>query len=60
MIFDDFFGETFDFNNDGETSLDEKFMAYKIFEDCTDDDDDDDNDYDYDYDDDEDDDDYLE
>lgn len=29
---DDFFGGMFDFNGDGKTSLDEEFIAYKIFE----------------------------
>ena len=32
---DDFFGGLFDFNGDGKTSIDEEFLAYKIFEETT-------------------------
>lgn len=31
----DFFGDLFDFDGDGKTSLDEEFLAYKIFEETT-------------------------
>ena len=31
----DSFGDLFDFDGDGETSLDEEFLAYKIFEETT-------------------------
>ncbi len=34
----------FDFNNDGEDSLWENLLAFKIFEECTDDDEDDEDD----------------
>lgn len=32
---DDFLGGLFDFNGDGKTSIDEEFLAYKIFEETT-------------------------
>ena len=32
---DDFFGGLFDFNGDGKTTWDEKFLAYNIFEETT-------------------------
>lgn len=38
----DLFGEIFDFNGDGKMTLDEEFIAYKIFEDSTEDDEPDD------------------
>jgi len=32
---DDFFGGMFDFNGDGKTTIDEEFLAFKIFEEST-------------------------
>ena len=49
----DLFGGMFDFNGDGKTSIDEEYLAYKIFEESTNKDNDDvdeDDDYGYGYD----------
>ncbi len=36
----DLFGDFFDIDGDGETSLGEELLAYNAFEECTDEDDD--------------------
>lgn len=38
-LFDSLFGNLFDFNGDGKTTLDEEFLAFNIFEEATKDDD---------------------
>lgn len=43
----DFFGGLFDFNGDGKTSIDEEFLAYKIFEETTKEESDDENEDDF-------------